>query len=266
MMAVLGCLVTAAAPVLARVPEEPPASADAPSCAPAVRHPLLRSGLCATTRLARAMEEGPHGAVTVPRDGDAELGGWSRVSRLAPGTAITVAAKGTITGRRYVIDSGPGGLTLLDLTAPALPPGVKKVLRRVAAHHPAWFQAAAAGQWFRLEENVQIGPDGVTVAGRKTAALSAVVADIPRSDVLEIRGPLRPSPGKDALVGFAVGAALFGGVVAAGSAASGGDARYSGDVVAAAAIGGGVTAGISMASGAVGHALHPRQGVLYRAP
>jgi hypothetical protein len=164
------------------------------------------------------------------------------------------------------IDAGDAGLTVLNLTDPTLSGSVIKVLRDVATHHPAWFQAARAGQSFQLEKGVRIGPDGLWVSGRTAADWSGIVTEITRRDVIEIRGPLPHSARRDALLGLAVGGALFGGVAAGMCAASGGTGPCAGEVAAAAAIGGGLMAGLGAGAGAAGNAFHPKQGVLYHGP
>jgi hypothetical protein len=210
-------------------------------------------------------EDHPSDAAAVSQEGKPAPSDWSRVSRLAPGTAVTVTATGA-RGQRYVIDAGDAGLTVLNLTDPTLSGSVIKVLRDVATHHPAWFQAARAGQSFQLEKGVRIGPDGLWVSGRTAADWSGIVTEITRRDVIEIRGPLPHSARRDALLGLAVGGALFGGVAAGMCAASGGTGPCAGEVAAAAAIGGGLMAGLGAGAGAAGNAFHPKQGVLYHGP
>jgi hypothetical protein len=75
---------------------------------------------------------------------------------------------------------------VLNLTDPALPANVKRVLLDTALNHSDCFVRAPQGGTFVLEKNVRVGPNGVFVADREVADLGQIIENIARDDVAEI--------------------------------------------------------------------------------
>lgn len=144
---------------------------------------LVTSSLagCATTRGPRRIDEGHVGGPS-PSD-------WSRVRELAPAAEVVVTAKGSQPGSRYFVLADESGLTVLNLSDPALPGASTRVLRDMASQHPEYFAAMQKSGAFG-QGNVRAGRDGVFVAGRKVADLGQVVETLARDDVSEITGPV----------------------------------------------------------------------------
>src|SRR5690242_4173223 len=64
---------------------------------------------------------------------------WSRIRVLEPGAEVTVRTPGSAPRTRYFVAADDAAVTLLDVSEPALPPDVAKLLRRTAAKHPNYF-------------------------------------------------------------------------------------------------------------------------------
>jgi hypothetical protein len=157
---------------------------------------------CATTR-------GPHQISDTPDSGTPSESDWSRVGEVAPAAELEVTIRGSQPGVRFFVRADQSGLTVLNLTGPALTAATTRVLRDMAFRHPELFAAMQQGQAL-AEDNVRVGRDGVFVADRKIADLGQVVETIARNDVIEITGPVvaRGSVVGAVLggwVGFAVG-------------------------------------------------------------
>ena len=111
---------------------------------------------------------------------------WSRVRTLAPGTEIIVTVQGSLPRRRYVVGVGESDLTVLNVTDPALPRAVTRVLLNLASNHPEYLtRTPTAGQF--VDQAVRVGPDGVFVADQKVADLHHVVETNGRKEVAEIK-------------------------------------------------------------------------------
>jgi hypothetical protein len=214
--------------------------------------PLARAITREGVRLALAPEGGP---VDVA---------WARVRTLEPGREITVTVRGSQAVERYFVSADDSGLTVLNLTDPALPAEAVRALREIASQHRECLEGAAKGGTFLLD-NLRLASDGVFVADRKVADLQHVVATSARKEVAEIKirrkgrgvwGHLGP------LGGYFVGA-VSGGVVAgfACQAAIGRDRCDSGAFLTGALIGG-------IAGGVYGFLAANREteDVIYRAP
>jgi hypothetical protein len=194
-----------------------------------------------------------------PRQIDAGPGGgpppwnWSRVGEIAPAAAIAVTTKGSPAGSRYFVRADEAGVTVLNLTDPALPGAATRVLRRMASQRPENFAAMQESRTFE-EDTVRVGRSGVFVSDRKVADFERVVETLSRNDVTEISGPVvaRGSVSGAILggwLGFGVGV-----VPALGGATPG---------LAWLLLLGSVTAGAFLGS----HwSSHLTEGVIYRAP
>lgn len=205
---------------------------------------VMQAG-CATTAGPRQIDPEWRGA--------AGISNWSRVSELAPAAELAVTVKRSQPRRRYFVAADATAVTLLNLTDTALPAASTRVLREMALRHPDYFAAMQRSGTFQ-QGDVQVGRDGVIVAGRKVAELGQVLEIIARGDVAEIEGPViaRGSvlgPLLGGWLGFAIGA-----VPALGGAA------------------GSVAFPLLIGSVAVGGYLgfhwssHQTQGLVYRAP
>jgi len=211
------CLAVSALPASAQEPAARPSSSDwrhpAPLSAPPIED-LTRQAM----RLAAAIGDS---STTQPRD-TSEQSQWARVRRVTPGTAVVVAVAtaGGIDAtdqilRRIFLSADDSGLTLLNLTQPALPAAAARSLREIAAQHPGFLEGAARGGVYVIG-HVRLNGAGVFMADRKVADLGDVVETRSRQDVVAIQtrergrgawGRLGP------LGGYFVGA-MFGGRLA----------------------------------------------------
>jgi len=102
-------------------------------------------------------------------------------------------------------------------------------------------------------------------SGLTVLNLAQGVEGIARADIADIKTPIPHSPTRDAMKGFLVGGAGYGVIGASVCKAFGGTGSCAGDVMKVAALGGSITAGISLAAGAIKHRIKPWR-VIYRAP
>ena len=163
-------LVASALPVTAQEQEqtERPGSFDLRGPAPTAR-PLARAMSREAVRLAA---EGltPSAADTVQhRDGPADA--WLRVRALEPGTEITLTVTGSPPGKRSVVRTDESGLTVLNVTDPAIPAAVAGMLIVTTQDHPDYFGEAQQGGTFRLNRRVRLAPDGVFLDDRRVVEL-----------------------------------------------------------------------------------------------
>jgi hypothetical protein len=139
---------------------------------------------------------------------------WPRVRKLAVSAEIIVTVTGSQPLARYYVWADEVELTVLNLSCPTLPPDARRVLLDTLSHHPEAFGPAP-----QVRKDVQVGPDGVFVAGRKVAELQEVLERIARADVLEIAIPTRATRGSlRGAVTFAVLGSVFSLPVYVGSA------------------------------------------------
>jgi hypothetical protein len=115
---------------------------------------------------------------------------WPRVRRLAAGGEILVTTSASQSLARYYVQADDDELTVLNLSRPTLSPDARRVLLDTLSHHPEVF-----GPVPQVRSQVQVGPDGVFVAGQKVAELQEVLQRIARGDVLEIAIPTRTTRG-----------------------------------------------------------------------
>ncbi len=102
---------------------------------------------------------------------------WLDVRKLQAGTEIVLMATDSRQGERYVVLADESQLTVVNLTDPAIPLRVKRVLQGLASNHPEVFESTQ-----QTGSDVRVGPDGVFIANRKVAELRQVVETIARTD------------------------------------------------------------------------------------
>ncbi len=196
-----------------------------------------------------------------PADADADAA-WKRIGELAPGTHLLVTVNGSPAAERFFLAATPAALVVLDLAL--LPQSLREVLRNVAATRPSYFAAARQGATLALEQNARLGPDGVFVGGQAVARLDQIVAEIPRTEVVEVRARPPYSPERDARFGFLAGTAVCGAAAVVLCHANGGGCGT--DALVAMGVCGGVNAGIALAAGAVARPFQKDKTVIYHAP
>jgi hypothetical protein len=169
------------------------------------------------TRLARQDPSTAVEAAAGPRQQPTTTSDWSRVIALAPGREIRLTTT-RATSRHRLLKVDETTLTMLDVSDPAIPPSVGRLLTRTAERHPDYFVEAQRGDGFRLDDDVRLDAEGVSQKGRTLAELARVVATVPRDEVVEVR-ILQKHIGRHAKRGLVIGA-TGGAVVGAISAAS----------------------------------------------
>ena len=102
-------------------------------------------------------------------------------------------------------------------------------------------------------------------SGLRVLNLAQAVEDIARADIAQIKIPTPYSPGRDASKGAIIGGAAYGLIGLTLCRAFGGPESCAADFLKTAAFGGGITAGISLAAGAIKHRIKPERSI-YRAP
>jgi hypothetical protein len=110
---------------------------------------------------------------------------WSRIRVLEPGAEVTVRTPASAPRTRYFVAADDAAVTLLDVSDPALPPDVAKLLRRTAAKHPEYFvriQSPERTTLF-LDRRVSVAPSGLFVGAQKIATLTQFVERIARAEV-----------------------------------------------------------------------------------
>ncbi len=112
---------------------------------------------------------------------------WAPVRALRPGTQILLTTAGSLSGERYVLNADESGLTLLNLTDPAIPEEARVTLAAAARSHHEYFVPAQPALTHRLSEQVSLGPNGVFVGRRKILTLEDIVERVERERVVEIR-------------------------------------------------------------------------------
>jgi hypothetical protein len=134
---------------------------------------------CATT----------HGPRRIDDESGPFASNWSRVRQLKPAAEIVVTVGGLEPKTRHFVLADESALLVLNLADHLLPANSTRVLRNMAAQHPAYFTAMQDGRAF-AEGDVRVGRDGLFVANRKVADLEQVVERFARNDITEIRGPV----------------------------------------------------------------------------
>lgn len=130
--------------------------------------------------------------------------GWTRVTKLAPGTEVILTTRGSMSASRVFVLADGSGIIALNLTGPSLPAVVTKTLRRMASESPERFAAISRGAGF-TDGDVHVGPDGVLVTGQRVASLNDILDRTSRVDVLEIRTAKSRSIGLRGAAGALIG-------------------------------------------------------------
>ena len=110
---------------------------------------------------------------------------WSRIRVLEPGAEVTVRTPGSAPRTRHFVAADDAAVTLLDVSDPALPPDVAKLLRRTAAKHPDYFARIQSPErtTLFLDRRVSVAPSGLFVGAQKIATLTQFVERIARAEV-----------------------------------------------------------------------------------
>jgi hypothetical protein len=144
--------------------------------------PLTRAAAREVTRLADAGSLSANG-----RPGQSRRSEWSRV-RDIEGEPILLTVTGLPRGKRYLLRGSVDefGLTVLIPPGDTIPATVEDALVRTASTHPEYFDQAQQGASFTLNRHVRLGPDGVSLDGRRVGQISDFVERIDRNRVVEI--------------------------------------------------------------------------------
>jgi hypothetical protein len=186
-------------------------SAPRPAAAPS---PFSRGAI------ARAVANATDAPETIARQGKND---WARLAGLTPGSDITLTVTGAEPVARIFVHADEMALTVLRVND-SVPPAVLSVLRDMATLNPAQLMSLTkTGSWTDTRNNLRIGPEGVTVSGKRIAALTEFVLRIEKPDVDEVaKGlPKRRSVARNIggfFLGYFGGGLLIGGVANAAGA------------------------------------------------
>jgi len=173
--------------------------------------PLARAMTREAVRLA-AEDLTPSAVDGVRQGGKSRCSDWSRVRGLE-GEEIILTVYGSLPGKRYVVRATVDefGLTVLNLTDPAIPAAATNVLADAAWWHADYFGKAQKGGSFRLNKHVRLAAGGVFVDDRKVVELEQVVEPVARNSVAEIslvHTAIKRGIGWGALIGGVTGLAI----------------------------------------------------------
>jgi hypothetical protein len=179
------------------------------------RDTALGAGPLSRAAIREAVRLGAEDLTTSFVDADGGKSGksdWSRVLRLG-GKEIILTVHGSPPGKRYVVRGtvDESGLTVLNLTDPAIPAAVKDALADTGASHPDYFDKVRRGVTLQLNRHVRLAPDGVFLDGRRVGELSQLVEPVVRNSVAEIsvmHSAARRGMAWGALIGGAIGLAV----------------------------------------------------------
>ena len=181
------------------------------------RSPALMAGplaLAMTREALRLAAEDltPSAVDGVRQGGKSGRSDWSRVRRLG-GEEIILTVHGSPPGKRYVVRDTVDefGLTVLNLTDPAIPAAVTNVLADAAWWHADYFAKAQQGGSYRLNKHVRLAAGGVFEDDRRMVELEQVVERVARNSVAEISLVHRATKrgmAWGALIGGAAGVAI----------------------------------------------------------
>jgi hypothetical protein len=194
------CAGTARAQTLATVPT---ACSTANKSAEQSQPGSIRRAI-ASEKAGLASSAGTEHEENTPPEQFASASDWSRVTRLRPGTDVEVTAAGAPAGRRYVVHVDDATLTVLDTSLPSLPRGVAAELRTIAAEDPGVLQRALETSPY-VHGRLRIEPGGVFHDDRRVAAITDVVIEIPRVDVLAVSRRVRRGSTIGAVAGSLAG-------------------------------------------------------------
>jgi hypothetical protein len=131
---------------------------------------------------------------------------WSGIRELEPGAEVTVRTPGSAPRTRYVIAADDAAVAFLNVSDPAVPPDVAKLLRRTAAKRPDYFvrlqlQSPEPATLF-LDRRVSITPSGLFVGAKNIATLTQFVERIARADVERGAVQIEAGPSSDSDVAW----------------------------------------------------------------
>jgi hypothetical protein len=134
--------------------------------------------------IASAVARATVGLAVEPQAERADLR-WAPVRALAAGTEVTVTLKGRPPVKRNFVAADGQFLTVLNLTDSALADTIRRLLD-LAKRQPEIFTAGAV-----VYKDIQLGQEGLFVAGRRVADLGQVLEKIARDEVSEIATPVK---------------------------------------------------------------------------
>jgi hypothetical protein len=149
-------------------------------------------------------------------------GDWSRVLALTPGREIILTTDRLARSKQRLLSADHTGLTILNVSDPALSKQVRDQLVRTAERHPACFAEADRGSQFVLDKGVLLGPIGVFQNERRIIAVADILERVPRDKVVELT-VVRKHIGQHARRGLLIGAAAGAMVGAIGASTCGPD-------------------------------------------
>jgi hypothetical protein len=149
-------------------------------------------------------------------------GDWSRVLALTPGREIVLTTDRLARSKQRLLGADHTGLTILNVSDPALSKQVRDQLVRTAERHPAYFAEADRGFQFVLDKGVLLGPIGVFQNERRIIAVADILERVPRDEVEELT-VVRKHIGQHAKRGLLIGAAAGAMVGAIGASTCGPD-------------------------------------------
>ena len=109
---------------------------------------------------------------------------WQSVVAIKATTTIRLIAVGDAQVEREFVSANDAGMTVLNLSLPALPGRVKRVVKDTATKNPERFEPAHLP--LEVGDDFRMSPDGVFLSGRRVAATEDVVIRIPRDRVVEV--------------------------------------------------------------------------------
>ncbi len=209
-LALIVCLVVSALPVTTQAQVQGPRVFELRGSAP-MAGPLARAMTREAVRLA-AEDLTPSAVDGVRQGGKSGQSDWSRVRGLE-GEEIILTVYGSPPAKRYVVRATVDefGLTVLNLTDPAIPAAVTDVLAGAAWWHADYFGKAQQGGTFRLSRHVQLAQGGVLLDGQRVAELGQIVERVARNGVTEISlvdRAIKRGIGWGALIGGVTGLAI----------------------------------------------------------
>ena len=214
-LTVMMCVVVSVSTVAAQNTTERavPSSARVPVTRPTAG-PLVRAVTRETTRLAATpptsgLERGQQSDEPARSD-------WSHVRALTPGAAVVVTLKGSPPTVRYVVQADETDLTTLRLDNRMSTIAKERLLEAVSQYPESFTSPSRANQV--VDKDMQIGPDGIFVAGTKVARLDHVVEKVAR---VEVEVVSRPVPTRGSVGRVARGLLLGMGGYFAGAIAGG---------------------------------------------
>jgi hypothetical protein len=132
---------------------------------------------------------------------------WEHMRTLRPGTQIIVDAEGQGDARYEFVSAEGSALTIVTQAALNASPSDKRIIRNMTIKYSADLLAAQHGEF--VNGDVRISGDDIFVKGRRIAGVPDVIERLQRAAVRQVRLDVpHPSPGRDAVLGLAIGAGI----------------------------------------------------------